>query len=282
MTVDEIKGILKVYGIRPWKGAGQSFLIDENIAEKIVDSADVESETVVEIGPGLGILTRRLVERARLVVGIELDRNMCQFLSAQFEDARNFVLINADFLELNLEDLSEYGDRFRIISNLPYSISKPAIARITGLSDFIDTAVVTVQEEVADRITASPGKHGYGILSVMVAYRARAEALFRIGNHSFYPSPKVNSTTIKLTMLEEPAFKALDEKLFEAVVKGAFSQRRKMLRNALAPYLELDAEKLALLEKESGIDFKRRGETLSVREFVHLANTLATKLQIDD
>ena len=275
MTVQEIKRILKLCSIHPRRAKGQNFLVDENVARKIVDASQVESQTVVEIGSGLGILTAHLVERAELVVGIEVDKRLCKFLSRRFEEASNFVLINADFLDLDIEELSCYGGRFRVISNLPYSISKPAVSKMLLLRDSVSTAVLTVQEEVANRILASPGSSEYGILTVMVAYWAGREPLFNIGSQSFFPRPKVNSSTIRLTMFEEPPFVASDEGLFQRVVRGAFSQRRKMVKNSLAPYLKLDAEKMSELEKTSGIDMTRRAETLSVEEFVHLTNTLS-------
>ena len=275
MTVQEVKRILKLCSIQPRRSTGQNFLVDENVAKKIVDASGVESQTVVEIGSGLGILTAYLLERAELVVGIEVDKRLCKFLSKRFEEAPNFVLINADFLGLDIEELSCYGVRFRVVSNLPYSISKPAVSKMLSLRHSIETAVLTVQEEVANRILASPGCSEYGILTVMVAYWAGREPLFNIGSQSFFPRPKVNSSTIKLTMFDEPPFVASDEGLFQRVVRGGFSQRRKMLRNSLASYLKLEAEKMSALEKTSGIDLTRRAETLSVEEFVHLTNTLS-------
>lgn len=275
MTVQEVKRILKLCSIHPRRSAGQNFLVDENVARKIVDASQVESRTVVEIGPGLGILTSYLLERAGLVVGIEVDKRLCKFLSKRFEDAPNFVLINADFRGLDIEELSCYGGKFRVVSDLPYSISKPAISKILSLRHSVETVVITVQEEVASRILASPGSSEYGILTVMVAYWAAREPLFNIKGESFFPRPKVNSTTIRLTMFEELPFEASDEELFQKVVRGAFSQRRKMVKNSLAPYLKLDTEKMSALEKTSRIDLTRRAQTLSVEEFVHLTNTLS-------
>ena len=275
MTIQEVKRILKLCSIRPRRATGQNFLVDENVARKIVDASQVESQTVVEIGPGLGILTSYLLERAELVIGIEVDKRLCKFLSKRFEEASNFILINTDFLDLNIEGLSCYGGKFRVVSNLPYSISKPALSKILSLRHSVETAVITMQEEVANRILASPGSSEYGILTVMVAYSAAREPLFNIGSQSFFPRPKVNSSTIRLTTFDEPPFKASDEGLFQKVVRGGFSQRRKMVKNSLAPYLKLDAEKMSELENASGIDFTRRAETLSVEEFVHLTNTLS-------
>jgi len=273
--MQEVKRILKLCSIHPRRAIGQNFLVDENVARKIVDASQVESQTVVEIGPGLGILTSDLLERAKLVVGIEVDKKLCEFLSKRFQEAPNLVLINADFLGLDIEELSCYGGKFRVISNLPYSISKPAISKILSLRHSVETAVITVQEEVANRILASPGGSEYGILTVMVAYSTAREPLFNIGSQSFFPRPKVNSSTIRLTMFDEPPFKAFDEELFQRVVRGAFSQRRKMVKNSLGSFLKLDAERMSALEKTSGIDLTRRAETLSVEEFVHLTNTLS-------
>ncbi|MFQ5907105.1 MAG: 16S rRNA (adenine(1518)-N(6)/adenine(1519)-N(6))-dimethyltransferase RsmA [bacterium] len=267
--------ILESYSIHPRRDAGQNFLLDENVARRIVDASKAGPGTVVEIGPGLGMLTEYLLERADPVVGIEVDGRLCKFLSERFKEASNLILINADFLGLDIEQLSEYGGKFKVVSNLPYSISKPAISKILNLRDCVESAVLTVQQEVARRILASAGTREYGVMTVMVAYWARAESLFNVGSRSFFPSPKVNSTTIRLTLHHYPPLKACDERLFRSVVKGAFSQRRKMLKNSLAASIKLDTDKVSVLEKESGIDLKRRGETLSVREFVHLTNTLS-------
>lgn len=276
MTVTEVKKILKEYSIRPSRESGQNFLVDEGIAREIVEMSEVDSNPVVEIGPGLGILTKYLLERAQLVLGVEVGKRLCEFLSNRFKDNPNFILVNADFLDLDVAHLSEYGGKFKIVSNLPFSISKPAISRILRLREFIESATITVQQEVAGRIGASPGTKDYGILTVMVAYWARTEELLTIRSGSFFPRPRVDSTTIRLTMYDELIVPAVDEDLFRKVVRGAFSQRRKMLRNALAAHLNLDACKMSALEEASAIDFTRRGETLSLEEFVHLANTLAS------
>jgi 16S rRNA (adenine1518-N6/adenine1519-N6)-dimethyltransferase len=278
MTIQEVRGILDAYSIRPTRGSGQNFLVDEDIASRIVEAAGCDSETVVEIGPGLGILTKYLAERAGLVLGIEVSRRLCAYLSQRFSGTPNFVLINADFLDLDLEDLSLHADRFKIVSNLPYSISKPAISRILRLRQMVESATLTVQQEVARRIMASPGTKDYGVLTVMVAFSASAESLLDIESHSFFPRPKVNSTTIKLYLHDEPPLDVTDEGLFQSVVRGAFSQRRKMLRNSLGPHLKLEPGLLSELERASGIDFGRRGETLSISEFVHLSNTLSAVL----
>ncbi len=278
MTIQEVKGILGAYSVKPTKGSGQNFLIDENLARRIVEAAGCDSETVVEIGPGLGILTAYLAETAELVLGVEVSKRLCEYLSQRFSDTPNFVLINADFLDLDLEDLSLHTERCKVVSNLPYSISKPAISRIVSLRGIVKSATLTVQQEVARRIMASPGTKDYGVLTVMVAFYASSEALFNIDSHSFFPRPKVNSTTIRLSLYGEPPLSVTDESLFQAVVRGAFSQRRKMLRNSLGPHLRLDAGLFSELERTSGIDFDRRGETLSISEFVHLANTLSTIL----
>jgi len=277
MTIREVNRILTDYSIRPRKDAGQNFLVDEGIAEKIVEISGVDGKPVVEIGPGLGILTSHLLDRAELVVGIELGKRLCEYLANRFRDRPNFLLINGDFLDLAVEGLADYGGRFSIVSNLPFSISKPAISKILRMRESIDSATVTVQEEVADRMTAPPGTKAYGVLTVMVAYWARTEHLFSIASQSFFPRPKVNSTTVRLEMYPEPPLPASDEQVFQMVVRGAFSQRRKMLRNALAPYLGLSGEDIEALQKVSGIDLSRRGETLSLEEFVSLSNILARR-----
>ena len=277
MTILEVKRILADFGIRPSRDAGQNFLVDETIARRIVDSSEVEGGAVVEIGPGLGILTNYLLDQAELVLGVEVGRGLCEFLSSRFRDRPNLILVNTDFLDLEVEKLYEYGGKFKIVSNLPFSISKPAISKILRLREYVESATITVQAEVAERVEASPGTKEYGVLTVMVAYWATSEVLFNIGSGSFYPRPKVNSTTMKLTMYDDPPHPATDERLFQKVVRGAFSQRRKMLRNALAPALNLAAQDMSDLAAESGIDFARRGETLSLAEFVHLTNTLANR-----
>ena len=257
--------------IRAKKALGQNFLTDINTVAMIAEAADIRPEdNVLEIGPGLGVLTHVLAERAGHVTAIELDERLFHKLNRELH-YKNLDIILGDALKFPYEKLEK---KVKVVANLPYYISTPLISRLLDARENILSMVLMLQKEVAERLTAPPGGKEYGYLTVMVRLYADAKILFTVSIEAFDPVPKVDSAVIRLDVLDKPAAPCRDYDLFEKVVSAAFSQRRKTLRNTLKGSRLFTLEGIAELEK-SGIDPGRRAETLSVAEFAQLSDFLA-------
>ena len=255
---------------RPKKSLGQCFLIDDGVARRIVREAAITSEDVVlEIGPGRGALTGHLLNQGARVVGVEIDRWLCEGLKDQFGREERFVLIEGDILKLDWEDrILPHDGGLIVVANLPYHITSPVLFTLLGHSDSIARALLMVQAEVGKRIAAQPRCKDYGILSVRTQLKSRPEVLFPVHRNCFRPTPRVDSCVIRLPFGAAPGPFPADEETFDRIVKTAFGQRRKMLRNALS-VLE---EPIFEAARRADIDLSRRAETLSVEEFVRLSD----------
>ncbi len=257
--------------IRAKKSLGQNFLRDPHYLTKIADAAQVGPEDrVLEIGPGLGHLTRVLAARAKKVLALELDDRLIPLLQQEFGEMGNVEIVQADAVEYPYESLST---GWKVVANLPYYISTPIIRRLLACRERFKTLTLTLQQEVAERVTAPPGGRTYGYLSVLVQLYAEPRIEFLVPPGAFTPRPEVNSAVITLTIRDHPAVAVEDDNFFMRVVKAAFSQRRKTLRNALGQ-LGAPKEKLAMVLSRTGIDLSRRAETLTVNEFGLLADFL--------
>ena len=243
--------------VTPKKALGQHFLTDEEIARRIVDSLQASSHQVLEIGPGMGVLTRYLLQRSDINLRVvEIDRESVAYLQQHFPALDNRIL-SADFLKLPLADL--YPDSVCIIGNFPYNISSQILFKILENKDLVPETVGMFQKEVAERVASAPGKKMYGILSVLLQAFFDIEYLFTVHEHSFNPPPKVKSAVIRITRNPEKRLHC-DEALFKNVVKTAFNQRRKILRNSLKTFtFNSDFKENELLTK--------RPEQLGVAEF---------------
>ena len=251
---------------RARKRFGQHFLIDRACIGRILDAVDPKhDEHVVEIGPGLGALTQGLLERVDHLDVIEIDRDLAQRLATRFPPSRVRLRVE-DALRVDYRAL---GERLRIVGNLPYNISSPLLFRLIENAAAIVDIHVMLQKEVVDRMSAAPGSRDYGRLTVMIGYRFHVERLFRVGAGAFRPQPKVESAFVRLRPRMPLAWQARDERLFARIVTAAFGQRRKTLRNALAKLVSEDQLRAA------GFDPQSRGETLSIEQFVTLANAVA-------
>lgn len=257
--------------IRAKKSLGQNFLRDPHYLTRIADAAQVGADDqVLEIGPGLGHLTRVLASRARRVLAIELDDRLIPHLQSEFASLPNVELVHADAMEYPYGALS---GRWKVVANLPYYISTPIIQKLITYREIFISLTLMLQKEVAERIAASPGGKEYGYLSVLVQYHTEPKIAFKVPPGAFVPKPEVDSCVITLTIRDTPAVAVKDEAFFIRIIKAAFSQRRKTLRNSLKQ-LDLPQEKMDAVFPGTGIDLARRAETLTVAEFGKLADAL--------
>ena len=249
------------------KRFGQHFLHDRHYIERIVNAFHpMADQHIVEIGPGLGVLTRELMARATHLHAVELDRDLTARLQQELGPTGQLTLHQADALNFDFCQLVPAGEKLRIIGNLPYNISTPILFHLLDQVGCIGDMLFMLQKEVVDRMCAPPGGRDYGRLSVMLQVRCQVESLFDVPPGAFTPPPKVDSAVVRLTPHAQPPVALRDPQRFAAVVKAAFAQRRKVLRNTLKGMVSADTM------QSLGIDPGRRAETLSLGEFAALAN----------
>ena len=286
-TVSKIFELLKANKLAPLKSLSQNFLIDNNILDKIISSADIsKSDLVIEIGPGLGALTERLAAKAGKVVAIEIDNKLAALLSAQYPDPGKVEILHADVLKTDFEKIIRSNakksvTKIKIAANLPYSLTTPILVKILALRGSLDSAVIMVQREFAKRMTAAPGSRDCSSLSVLVQFSAKAEITAVVSENSFYPKPNVKSALVRLAMLTTPPVNVFDENLFFAVVRAAFNQRRKMVKNTLVHGLEMEKTAVDSALLKAGVSGTRRGETLSMPEFALLSNAFFNVREVE-
>lgn len=279
---NETKFLMKKYGITANKKLGQNFLIDENVLDTIVNSSEINSDDlIIEIGPGLGTLTAKLLEKAGKVICVELDDRMISVLKDRFFMYQNLEIINEDILKIDLNKIIKENKennnfkKVKIVANLPYYITTPIIMKLLEEKLDIESITVMIQKEVADRLTAIPGEKNSGAITYTVYYFSQAEEILTVPNTSFIPEPEVASEVIKLTIRKEPIIKIKDEKKFFKIIKCAFMQRRKTLVNALSnSNLFESKEQIENLLEELGIDKKIRGEALTIEQFANIARAI--------
>jgi 16S rRNA (adenine1518-N6/adenine1519-N6)-dimethyltransferase len=248
---------------RARKRFGQHFLTDRHYVRRIVDAIGAKpGDSMVEIGPGTGILTRELVAALDTLQAVEIDRDLAAGLASEYPRDK-LVVHQADALDF---DFAALPAPLRVVGNLPYNVSTPILFRVAEIADRVRDAVFMLQREVVERMVADPGTEAYGRLSVMLQYRFAMSLMFRVPPGAFTPPPKVESAVVLMKPLGEDRPRARDEALFAKIVAASFSQRRKTLRNAVRALAGEEAFRLA------AIDPQRRGETLSVREFIALAD----------
>lgn len=277
---EETKFILNKYEIHANKSLGQNFLINENVINEIISNANInEEDLIIEIGPGLGTLTSRLLEKAGKVIAVELDDRMVKILTDRFSLYNNFELINNDILKVNLKEMIENNldsnsklEKVKIVANLPYYITTPIIMKLLEEKLDIESITVMVQKEVADRLIANPGSKNAGAITYTVNYYAEAYKIIDVENNSFIPEPNVTSSVIKLEIRKKPIVKLKNEELMFKIIKQAFMQRRKTLVNALSN-MEIFKSKQNVIEilKQLDIDERVRGEALTLEQFAKIA-----------
>ncbi len=275
--------LVKKHGFKFTKSLGQNFLIDDNIVDKIVAGAGIgPGDKIIEVGPGIGTLTREMASRAEALMAVEIDKNLIPILADTLGDYDNVKIVNEDIIKADIRGLIDEnlsGGPVKLVANLPYYITTPIIMRFLEENINVTDIVVMVQKEVAERMNAQPGGKDFGALSVAVQYYCDTEIVVKVPRHLFVPQPNVDSIVIALRIRPERKYKVDDEDLYFKVVKAAFGQRRKTLLNSISSMGNLSKDQVKEALEEAGIDPKRRGETLSLDEFAILSNVIGNKLK---
>lgn len=277
--MEKIRKLTETRGFRFTKSLGQNFLTDENILRKMAQAARLTKEdAVIEIGPGAGIVTEMLLEKAGSVLAVEIDKALIPFLEETLGEYPHFTLWHGDVLKADLagwirEQQQAGFASIKVVGNLPYYVTTPIIMKLLEDELPIDLMLFMIQKEVAQRLAARPGTKEYGALTVGARFYCDAEKVFDVSAQVFIPRPKVASAVVRLTRHEKPVADIPDPALFFALVKAAFGQRRKTLHNALSVMPDIaDKADTARRLSAAGIDPGRRGETLSIDEFARLAS----------
>lgn len=266
--------IVKKHGFKFTKSLGQNFLTDDSVVRDIVKGAEINKDDfVIEIGPGVGTLTKELLKSAKRVCAVELDSELIPILTEELKGYDNFTLVHKDALKVNFDEIIGDEKSVKLVANLPYYVTTPIIAKLLNEEYKFKSLTIMIQKEVGERIDADPNSKDYGALSLLVQYYCDTKILRRVGPGSFVPQPKVDSIVIRLDRLEKPRVDVKDTKLLFTVIRDAFNMRRKTLWNALKP-IGLSKENLTKAFEEAKIDPVRRGETLSLQEFAVLADKI--------
>ena len=277
-VLKETKFIMDKYNITANKNLGQNFLIDDEAVAGIVDAAEISKDDLaIEIGPGLGTLTKELLEKAGKVICIELDKRMIEILEDRFSMYENFKVLNDDVLKVDLKKLitEEKIKNTKIVANLPYYITTPIIMKLLEDRLDIETITVMIQKEVADRLVTKPGTGDTGAITYAIHYYTEPKRVLEVPNTAFIPAPKVNSTVINLRILKEPKVEISNEQQFFDTIKTAFMQKRKTLVNALANSNKYGTkEQIEGILQELKIDSKIRPEKLSLEQFAQIAEAI--------
>lgn len=276
------KSVVEKHNFKFSKSLGQNFLIDDNVIDKILNGARLsEGDNIIEVGPGIGTLTREMGKIADKVVAIEIDKSLIPILKETLSEFDNIEVVNNDILKVNVEELvkEKFDNKpIKLVANLPYYITTPIVMKFLEENIPVTDIVVMVQKEVADRMNAKPSTKDYGALSVAVQYYCDTEIVAKAPRHMFIPQPNVDSTVIGLHVREEKKYNVDNEDIFFKTVKASFGQRRKTLLNSLGGLGFLNKDEIKEVLKQANIDEKRRGETLTIEEFATLSNVINSKV----
>ena len=273
-----ISALLRAHGLRPRKRLGQNFLRDPVALGRIVRAADLSHEdVVVEVGAGVGTLTRPLAEHAGRVIALELDDGLVAILRDQVANLNNVQVLHGDVLQFSASQFPHHG--YKVVGNLPYYITSAVLRHFLEKVPRPRLMVVTVQREVADRIVAGPGK--MSLLAVSVQFYGQPRIVARLPAGAFYPPPQVDSAVVRIDVGEQPTIvleNAIDEAMFFRVVRAGFSQKRKTLRNSLSAGLGLSPAGVEEVLEQAGVDPRRRAETLSLKEWAEVVQVFSSRL----
>lgn len=278
-NIDTVKKILSRHGFTFSKALGQNFLINPQVCPAMADSLNADDETgVLEVGPGIGVLTKELCRVAGKVVSVELDKRLLPVLDETLGEFDNLEIINGDVMKLDLKALME--EKFacckaiKVCANLPYYITSPVIMTLLESRLPIDEIVVMVQKEAGERLCAQVGTREAGAVTAAVNYYAESEILFEVGRESFMPSPKVDSVVIRLKIRREQKYSVKDEKKFFTTVKCAFAQRRKTALNSISNTMGISKDTLAEIFEELSLDKNIRSEKLTMEDLINISDRL--------
>lgn len=285
-TPSRTKEILNKYKFTFKKSLGQNFLIDVNVLENIIRHAGIDKNAgAIEIGPGMGALTEQLAIHADKVVAFEIDQRLLPILKETLGEYTNVSIIHQDILEADVTEVIsnhfEPNQPIHVVANLPYYITTPILMKLVRDKLPVTSLTVMIQKEVAERMAAAPNNKSYGSLTIAVQYYTEARIVMNVPKSVFMPQPNVDSSILQLTMRENPPVEVIDEDFFFEVVQSSFAQRRKTLRNNLTSHFKdrYEKEEISSFLDEIGIDGGRRGESLNMEEFAHLANMLYQKMK---
>ena len=288
-----IRGLMEKHGIKFQKKFGQNFLISEQVPKKIAEAAcewtpdGGKKRGVLEIGPGIGTLTRELAERADKVVALEIDTGLIPVLDETLADFQNVRVINRDVLKTDLdalvdEEFTAQGYEVSVAANLPYYITTPIIMKLVESRLPLESITIMIQKEVAARLTAPAGDSEYGAITAALAYYGSTERLFTVPAGCFVPAPKVDSAVVRITLHKEPPVKVLDENMLFRTIRGGFAQRRKTLANSLSSeFSELSRDEINSAISSAGLDAGIRGERLSLADYAALSDALSKARKTD-
>lgn len=282
--LEETKFIMKKYNIKAKKELGQNFLINKEVIDKIISSSEIdEDDLVIEIGPGLGTLTKYLLEKAKKVICIELDKKMIKILRERFSLYENFELLNQDILKVDLNNLIKTEKEtnkiknVKVVANLPYYITTPIIMKLLEEKLDLESITVMVQKEVADRLITIPGKKDTGAITYTVYYYAKGEDILEVPKNSFIPEPEVTSKVINLKIRKEEPVKVKNKEVMFRIIKCAFMQRRKTLLNSLTnTRVFINKEEGEKILKQIGLDVNIRAEKLKIEDYAKIADKIVS------
>ena len=276
LLISQTKRELRRLNLRARKGLGQHFLVDDRVLKRLISAVSLTpGDTVIEVGPGMGILTRELAKGADHVIAVEVDTGIAKALREALVPWPNVIVINADILESDPASLLGVENSYKVVGTLPYYIATAVIRRFLEAQIKPLSIIVTVQKEVAQAIAAPPGQ--MSLLSVSVQLYGKPTIVDYIKPQSFYPPPKVDSAIVRVDLYERPTIAMADEAKFFTIVRGGFSAPRKQLRNSLALGLEISTGEASSLLEEAGIEQKRRAETLNLEEWARVYRVFVEK-----
>ena len=283
-TRKQVAALEKRYDFKTAKSLGQNFVTDPAVTEGIIEAAGAgPKDLVIEIGPGLGVITSKAAAGCGKLVAIEIDKKLLPILAETVGWQPNVKILNEDILQADLAKIvaeekilpdGSTAENVRLIGNLPYYITTPILNKLMALPGLFTSLTIMVQKEVAEKMMAAPGAKNYGVISIHVQYFCEIEYIMDVPKEVFLPQPKVDSSVLTLHVRKQPAVQPRDEELFFELVKAGFSQRRKTLSNSLTGVRGKDRDTVAAALEAAGVDPKRRAETLSLEEFANVANRL--------
>ena len=283
-TRKQVAALEKRYDFKTAKSLGQNFVTDPAVTEGIIEAAGAgPKDLVIEIGPGLGVITSKAAAGCGKLVAIEIDKKLLPILAETVGWQPNVKILNEDILQADLSQIvaeervlpdGSTAENVRLIGNLPYYITTPILNKLMALPGLFTSLTIMVQKEVAEKMMAAPGAKNYGVISIHVQYFCEIEYIMDVPKEVFLPQPKVDSSVLTLHVRKQPAVQPRDEELFFELVKAGFSQRRKTLSNSLTGVRGADRDTVVRALEAAGIDPKRRAETLSLEEFANVANRL--------